>query len=208
MEITEETANKAYEQGYEDAKTTGEDTPPTEYQSKVAEYRQQQEETFNIFRLQSEDWIDRIGHELRGEVPEVTENNGMQSLRWVQRRKAQLNEDGIQLAMSVLSMYANKDSYLTYLDEPTINRICKDVNDELTIEYSVYRKKYGVSNMFLVVDHICNRIMIALRRALKGREADLISKGFNRIEHVSSVSPQQGRGIGRRMAEWLKPKRQ
>ena len=206
MEVSEEQIEQMQEDS-EQAEARGYDSAKGELEEQyknpeLAAMRQQQEETFNIFRLQNEDWVARVGHELRGEVLEV-DKNGLQS--WKKKRIAQLNEDGIQLAMSVISMYANKDSYLAYLDVPKIGKICKNINHELAILFGVYRVKYGVLHKDLIVDLICDKVDIVLSRAIKGREADLISKSFSHIQHESFNSPQQRKGGG--LLSWLKPRR-
>ncbi len=198
FENIEQDRESAFSQGYDSAKDSNEEQRNPD----LAIMRQQQEEMFNVFRLQNDDWVERIGHELRGEVQVIT--NGV--LTWEKKRIAQLNEDGIQLAMSVIAMYANKDSYLAFLDIPKIQKMCKNINNELAILFGVYKDKYGVLHKDLIVDLICDKVDIVLSRAIKGREADLISKSFHHVQHESYNSPQQG-GAGRGIINWLKPKK-
>ena len=90
--------------------------------------------------------------------------------------------------------YANKGSYLSYLDLPTIKYICLNMKIDLAVSFGFYFKKYGVPQHMrkMVINSVVNKIYIELTRAIKGREADLISKGYQHIAHESLNVPKPG----------------
>jgi len=210
MEITEEDANQLYEKGYEGRKQEEQENISSDAQYAI--YQQQQQEMFNIYRLKSEDWIEKISREFAGEIPEIKKGDDGEPIftgRWIRSREITplLNREGASLLKTTFLNYANKGSYLAFLRIEDIRRVCLNLKIDLATALGFYYKKYGVPLHMrrMVINNIINKIYIELTRAIKGREADLISKSYSYVQHESYGGTKPG--MMGRLKGWLSPRR-
>jgi len=210
VEVSEGEVDRVYEKGYEDARQESQDKIATDAQYSI--YQQQQQEQFNIYRLKSEDWIDKIAHDFAGEIVEIKQGEDGEPMltgKWIRdkTKMALINTDGITLLKTTFLTYANKGSYLSFLRIEDIKRICYNLRIDLASAFAFYFRKYGVPYHMrgMVINNITNKIYIELTRAIKGREADLISKSYSHVQHEAFNTPRPG--MFGKLKGWLAPRR-
>ncbi len=105
-----------------------------------------------------------------------------------------LNEYGISEIMNTLSMYINKETFLSYYKEDRINEIMADIGDELNKFLLINGKLMGLDTEYkktkypLMVVTILHTIESAYRRALMGNENRGTREGILITQH----QPQSG----------------
>ncbi len=107
-----------------------------------------------------------------------------------------LNDYGVSEIMNLLSMYINKETFLSWYKEERINEIMADLGDELNKFLLINGKKMGLDTEFkktkypLMVVTILHTVENAYRRALMGNENRGTREGILITQH----QPQQGIG--------------
>ena len=107
-----------------------------------------------------------------------------------------LNDYGVSEIMNLLSMYINKETFLSWYKEERINEIMADLGDELNKFLLINGKKMGLNTEFkktkypLMVITILHTVENAYRRALMGNENRGTREGILITQH----QPQQGMG--------------
>lgn len=112
------------------------------------------------------------------------------------KSRINLNEYGISEIMNALSMYINKETFLSYYKEDRINEILADIGDKLNEFLLINGKLMGLDTEYkktkypLMVVTILHTIESAYRRALMGNENRGTREGIIITQH----QPQAGAG--------------
>jgi hypothetical protein len=112
----------------------------------------------------------------------------------VPKNIALLNDKGIGVVMSILSVALSPFNILSILDQNKIDRICYVTSSNISNTLYVNSEEFEIDPSFylLIVDLIDSTIEINLTRALNGKTLELYMKTQKRIEQINS-SPQQKR---------------
>ncbi len=111
-----------------------------------------------------------------------------------------LNDYGISEIMNMLSMYINKETFLSFYKEERINEIMADIGDELNKFLLINGKLMGLDTEFkktkypLMVVTIIHAIESGYRRALLGNENRGTREGIIITQHqpqMGNVMPMQ-----------------
>lgn len=147
---------------------------------------------FFQFRIQSEDVLLEIEHKLRGEF--FNREKG----QWEQKYGAWCNDDFINIILSVVYDYTNKNTYLGNLTKEQILFKCRNLKIKISeLVFSKY-KDFDIdkSKRSLIISKIMNPIHSSLSRCEDGREADQISTAAQRHEVVNmSEKDDRPKGI-------------
>jgi len=124
----------------------------------------QQEDGISHFNLKTEKLIVDLRDQLRGVYWDKREK------RYIQYRKAKLNEEGIQDILLVLRPVLDKNLILSHLTETMIYKITYDVSvgvaDLLRMNY--YKYECQKSDLTLIVNLVKMNTLVTLRRAIGG----------------------------------------
>ncbi len=107
-----------------------------------------------------------------------------------------LNEYGVAEIMNTLSMYINKETFLSWYKEDRINEIMADLGDKLNEFLLINGKKMGLDTEYkktkypMMVVTILNVVESAYRRAIMGNENRGTREGIIITQH----QPQSGFG--------------
>ena len=110
------------------------------------------------------------------------------------KSRINLNEYGISEIMNTLSMYINKETFLSYYKEDRINEILADIGDKINEFLLINGKLMGLDTEYkktkypLMVVTILHTIESAYRRALMGNENRGTREGILITQH----QPQSG----------------
>lgn len=105
-----------------------------------------------------------------------------------------LNEYGISEIMNTLSMYVNKETFLSFYKEDRINEIMGDIGDKLNEFLYINGKMMGLDTEYkktkypLMMITILHIVESAYRRALLGNE----NRGIHERILITQHQPQQG----------------
>ena len=106
-----------------------------------------------------------------------------------------LNEYGVAEVMNTLSMYINKETFLSWYKEDRINEIMADLGDKLNEFLYINGKKMGLDTEYkktkypMMVVTILNVVESAYRRAIMGNENRGTREGIIITQHDN---PQSG----------------
>jgi len=156
-----------------------------------------------IFQLSSTNLLIDIEHKLRGEIFDATAGeNG----EWIQTRQALMNEKGIGVVMSILSIHLSHFNVLSILTQDEINRICFNISTNLSDALYTKSTEFEIDKAFFLtlVDTIDNVVYINLKRALNGKTLDLVMKTQKRVENVMSNAHQNNTTMMGRLANKLR----
>ena len=113
------------------------------------------------------------------------------------KSRVNLNEYGIAEIMNTLSMYINKETFLSFYKEERINEIMADIGDKLNEFLYINGKLMGLDTEFkktkypLMMVTILHSIESSYRRALLGNENRGTREGILITQH----QPQQGMNL-------------
>jgi len=106
--------------------------------------------------------------------------------------KPVFSEYGIQRTLETFDMFLNKNTFWSVLSPSEIRRIFVEHHNLQVLKYLAEKDKYGAPShkAIAVLREISILLYIGLKRALYGRESELISK----IERRETITPQRERG--------------
>ena len=136
------------------------------------------QQDFFRFRIQSEDILLEIEHKLRGEMYDVKTG------RWDPKYGKWCNDLGINIILSLVYDYANKNIYLANLTKDEIFFKCKHMKKKLAkLIFNKYHD-YGIDKVKrdLIVKKVVDAVHSCLSRCEDGREAEQISTATQRHE--------------------------
>lgn len=114
---------------------------------------------------------------------------GMATREITDNSKMNLNEHGVQEIMNLLSMYINKETFLSWYKEERINEILADIGDAINKFLLINGKAMGLDSEYkktkypLIVITILHSIENAYRRALLGSENKGTREGILITQH-------------------------
>jgi len=151
------------------------------------------EADFFRFRITSEDIIELVEHKLRGEEYDET------AKKYVQKYTAWCNDEFINIALSTIQDYANKNTYLGNFSTDQINYKCNKIKKKLAKLLFRNYNRYGIAKekRSLIIDKIMNCIHSSLSRSDGGKEAIQLSTATQRHEvyHEEKEPAQRQPGI-------------
>lgn len=124
----------------------------------------------------------------------IFKSNGRATKEVVDKSRINLNEYGISEIMNTLSMYINKETFLSFYKEERINEIMADIGDKLNEFLLINGKLMGLDTEFkktkypIMIVTILHTIESSYRRALLGNENRGTREGILITQH----QPQQG----------------
>ena len=142
------------------------------------------------YRLESEDLLDSLEHDLKGEA--------WINKEWKPLYSPWLNREGISLILSIASRYINRGSYLGNLSTEQINFKCRTLANALNMHMFKYYRLYDVESRTksrLLIRKVVDMIHLSLSRSQDAFESQEIGKSTNvqNIKH-EEINPQQQQG--------------
>ena len=151
------------------------------------------EADFFKFRITSEDILELIEHKLRGEEYDETEK------KYIQKYIAWCNDEFINIALSTIQDYANKNTYLGNFSNDQINYKCNKIKKKLAKLLFRNYQKYDIAKekRSLIIDKIMNTVHSSLSRSEGGKEAIQLSTATQRHEvyHEEKEPAQRQQGV-------------
>lgn len=155
--------------------------------------------------LDSEEFLQRYEHSLKGEVlvNKRYKNDAGQDIvqqEWEQRYPAKMNETGIISTMSFLRTICDKSMSLTDLSADQIDVLVKQNADAWLDFLCVNSSSFGLSSPSKVREVYYparNLIVTKFRSAIDGMMTNAISKTTN-VSEVHNMSPEQPTGDNQR----------
>jgi len=168
------------------------------------------------FQIDTAEMLNKIEHFLRGEyittdpsgneywtkpMKKVLDKNGKpmkdkdgKDIEEVDQSRILLNDYGVNLILSILGNYLDKNTILSYYDERRINEILADFADKLAEEIFNTYEKIGLDSDFkktrypLIVLTIVHTVESAYRRALHGKTMEDLnsSKIFTQVDQIGN----------------------
>lgn len=154
------------------------------------------EENYKAFYMK--ELLDGLSNE-KGKKPYV-ENIGPASKEVIDTSKMNLSEDGVQEVMNILSMYINKETFLSWYKEERIYEIMADIGDTLNKFFLINSKKLGLDTEYkktkypVIIVTILHSIENAYRRALLGSENKGTREGIIVTQHQGVGDQMYGGG--------------
>lgn len=148
--------------------------------------------------LETEEFIDRFEHLLRGEW--FDDDKG----KWVQKYKPRANELGINILIQEVRARIHKHTFLTNLSEEDVKVLAHDAAKAIT-DLLLYRTEdYGINNSDLtdLKYQIMFVIYTALKRAYQQGERRAIFASTQRHETVT-YAPEQSMAAQPRKKKWF-----
>jgi hypothetical protein len=142
--------------------------------------KQQQSDNVSIFELESEILIDRIKHQLRGDVFDPNNNC------WVQTYKPHVNEEGIGKFVFIISGMLDKNITLSHLDLDKIYRMSYEICTAIIGLIFRKSKEYEIAaeDRDLILNIIEQQIFSTLMRAKDGGERTHRETIIKSVENV------------------------
>ncbi len=156
-----------------------------------------QNENLIRYQLDTDGILERIEHFLKGDKIKVDKDGGVY-YETPEDEDRNFNEYGVNEFMRIISMYLNKETFLSNYDEQRINEIIADLGDALNnFLYCNYEKigmdtEFKVSKYTLIVLNILHTIESCYRRAIGGAEQMNIRTG----RMITQSQPIQGDPYG------------
>lgn len=157
----------------------------------TATYNGQQDPNLIELQIDASEMLGKIEHFLRGDYIAVDEDG---SEYWASQTESDLilfNNYGVNSIMVIVGQYIDKNTFLSYYEEPRINEILGDLGDKLSDFIFHNYEVIGMDTPFkktryeLTVLTIIHTIESAYRKALRGRMASNINE--SRIVTQSDV---------------------
>lgn len=144
---------------------------------------------FFMFRITSDEILEYMEHKLRGEeFDEKTKG-------WVQKFKPWCSDEFINVVLSTIADYANRNTYLGNFDTDEINHKCNSIKKKIAkllfknyVKYKIEKAKRS-----LLVDKIINTIHSSLSRCEHGMEARQLSSATQRSEVYHEEKDSKGK---------------
>ena len=143
------------------------------------------------YRLESDDLLDSLEHDLKGEA--------FINKKWTPMYGKWLNEEGISIIISLVSRYVNRGSYLGNLSNDQIAFKCKTLSNALNKHLFLYYRLYDIESRTkarLLVRKVVDMIHLSLSRSEQAFESQQIGQTTNvqNIVHEDRTQ-QQAPGI-------------
>jgi hypothetical protein len=149
------------------------------------------DQDFFRFRIESQDILEELQHQLRGEVWSP------KTQKYEKMFDAWMNDEGISRVLHVAySCGLNKNTFLGCLTHEEIsykcNKLKKGLSRVIAIKYQDYNIKKEMKT--LIIESIKNQIHSGLSRCEDGREADQLSTATQRHELIQHENKKQSGG--------------
>jgi len=173
--------------GLENAESRGVDT--SGYNSML---QQQQSDNVSIYELEQDELIERIRHQLSGEVWDA------QEARWIQINEPRANRKGIGHICSVIASHLDKNITLSHLSLKQIYQMAFEVSSVVTGIIFMKHTEYeiGPDDRDVIMTIIDHHVFANYMRALDGGERkhrETVIKSVESIVERQSM-PQSGGG--------------
>jgi len=149
---------------------------------------QQQDSSFLIFQLQTDEILEEIEMNLRGFDWSPTKKD------WVSKRIQIINDEGISILMTILKSEVNKTKILSEFDEEEISKIMQEFEINLIDIISAKYIDWGVDYNYLSSIRIMlgNAVNATYKRALDGGERKFLKGDVRRVESFSERERSPG----------------
>lgn len=149
-------------------------------------------EAFNRWVESSEPEIKRFEQSLRGLA--ITGQDDQGQPVWGKMSDPLLNESGIMWMGSRLRMNVNKNTFMSFIDEPRVYTLCKDFCDALVLTLYLRRKDFAVKpeHFFEIDVNLANFMEMAFRRAINEGERKRVMP----LERISTQRYIEDQGKG------------
>ena len=137
--------------------------------------------------------LEELKKGLKGKKKKFT-SRGYATKEIIDKSRINLNEYGITEIMNILSMYINKETFLSFYKEERINEIMGDIGDKINEFILINGKLMGLDTEFkktkypVMVVTVLHTIESSYRRALQGNENRGTREGILITQH----QPQYG----------------
>ncbi|MBW1784176.1 MAG: hypothetical protein JRL30_25980 [Deltaproteobacteria bacterium] len=152
-------------------------------------------EDFFKFRIDGSDILDEMGHQLRGEVYDLTER------KYVKKFDRWMSDSWINRVLHItFSCGINKNTFLGNLEKEEIMYKCRMIKKKLALLFFKKHKEAELEKDMrdLLITTIINTIHSGLSRSEGGKESGQISTASQRHEVYQHLEhEQQKRGLGR-----------
>jgi hypothetical protein len=166
----------------------GQQRPPAQQQYNILPSN----EAFNRWVESSEPEIKRFEQSLRG-LAIVGQDDQGQPL-YGKLSDPLLNETGIMWIGSRLRMNVNKNTFMSFIDEPRVYTLCKDFCDALVLTLYLRRRDFEINpaHFFELDVNLANFIEMAFRRAINEGERKRVMP----LEHITTQHYIEDQGKG------------
>ena len=168
--------------------------PPQSYHDdRMPIMSQEQPDSSIIYQLDAEQICLEIEHSLMGEKFDVEEN------KWYLPKgsKAIMKKEGIDYIMGEIRKRVNRNTFLSYLTEETIENMCSDLHKTLTDVMILNWEKWSMDKTLIrpTVYGVMDTVHIALRRSLNKTTLDYLKKATQVVENIRREGGQK-KGFG------------
>lgn len=171
-------------------------------------YQQEQQETYPMiqqgvpmqasegalqYQLDSDQIIDDIEHNLKGETLHINPRTGDEEWKVRKGISPILNEEGVNTIITILKSHLTKIFILSDLDMEVIISITKDIGDNIIDDFEDNWERYGLKNGSggsTVVRTVTNTVYATLSKAKHGNYLKFLRTTHN-ISEIQSRNIQQ-----------------
>lgn len=151
--------------------------------------REMQTDELTRHMLSSDDVIEQLEHQLRGEDFDYEKNMWLKAVG-----KPVLNERGVRIIISRVRWYVNRVPFLSNLEDPQIYEMMYNFSNNLTElifnNGDEWELNWAYAMQNNLVDEICDLVFIGLRRAFAQGERKFLGS-HTKILHRIDESPNQ-----------------
>ena len=136
---------------------------------------------------QSDDLIEQLEHDLRGDAYNAEED------KWGRGDRPQLNDRGIRSVISIVRPIISKNTFLSNINEDDVFRVCKSTQRKAARLLFKNAEKFEIQTGHheTIQEIINNYVEFAVRRAMDQGEREFLSKSTQE-SRIIQPSQQQG----------------
>ena len=172
-------------------------------------YIQRQDAETIKYRLNVDDLITQMEHDLKGEhwvveplVDEkgrtIKDDRGLPLMQehWKKVGVAKCNDYGAKALAGELRSVVGKNSFLSTFDITEINDICLRFGHSLTYSIEDRHEDYSIDpkDFFSIINNLTNLLYISLKRAFEGGERNAISV-VHQVNETNITGGERGRSL-------------
>lgn len=142
---------------------------------------------FYKYRIETTSILDEIEHKLKGEVFDYAKR------RYEKKYDPWINEEGINVILSILYAYSNKSNILSRPSLAEIYFMCRSFRKDLAKMIFKKGEEFQIQKerRTLMVSMITNSVFLSLLRSKEGKEAEQLTLGTQRHEITRSGYGEQ-----------------
>lgn len=163
------------------------------------------DKTLIHYQLEADNLKMLVQRQLRGDTPKMDEAGNVIYIKQTNRDLIPLNELGVAQVMITLSMYIDKNTFLSNLDLPRMYELLFSLGSNLNDFFYINLSAIGLdtpekqSKYPLIIKSILDVCEFSLRRAIDGQEA----KNMN----TRNISVNQGNNNGGNQNQMMSPQK-